>query len=75
MKVLLPMDSAVAKWPAVRVFGDSRFYLRQGQPVLAPRAPTARLGSLVPGQRAVSRHWRNPGRWPGRAAPIIGAMT
>ena len=36
---LLPSDSAVTQWPAVRVGGDAAFYLRQGQPVLAPRAP------------------------------------
>mgnify|MGYP001254995231 FL=1 len=38
--LLLPPDSAVARWPAVRVGGDAAFYLRQGQPVLVPRAPT-----------------------------------
>jgi tRNA pseudouridine55 synthase len=38
--LLLPPDSAVAQWPAVRVSGDVAFYLRQGQPVLVPRAPT-----------------------------------
>ncbi len=37
---LLPLDSAVTQWPAVRVGGDAAFYLRQGQPVLAPRAPS-----------------------------------
>lgn len=37
---LLPLDSAVADWPAVRLRGDAAFYLRQGQPVLVPRAPT-----------------------------------
>lgn len=37
---LLPSDSAVTQWPAVRVGGDAAFYLRQGQPVLAPRAPS-----------------------------------
>lgn len=37
---LLPSDSAVMQWPAVRVGGDAAFYLRQGQPVLAPRAPS-----------------------------------
>ena len=37
---LLPSDSAVTQWPAVRVRGDAAFYLRQGQPVLAPRAPS-----------------------------------
>lgn len=40
-EVLLPMDTPVAKWPAITVFGDSAFYLRQGQAVLVPRAPTA----------------------------------
>lgn len=38
--LLLPPDSAVASWPVVRVGKDAAFYLRQGQPVLAPRAPT-----------------------------------
>ncbi len=37
---LLPPDSAVAQWPAVRLGGDAAFYLRQGQPVLTPRAPS-----------------------------------
>lgn len=37
---LLPMESAAADWPAVSVSGDSAFYLRQGQPVLVPHAPT-----------------------------------
>ncbi len=37
---LLPTDSAVATWPAVRVRGDVAFYLRQGQPILAPHMPT-----------------------------------
>jgi tRNA pseudouridine55 synthase len=39
-ELLLPPDSAVAQWPAVRVRADVAFYLRQGQPVLAPHAPT-----------------------------------
>jgi tRNA pseudouridine55 synthase len=38
--LLLPPDSAVARWPVVRVGGDATFYLRQGQPVLVARAPT-----------------------------------
>ena len=38
--LLLPADSALPDWPALRVRGDSAFYLRQGQPVLVPRAPT-----------------------------------
>jgi len=39
-ELLLPLDSAVAQWPAVQMRGDAAFYLRQGQPVLVPHAPT-----------------------------------
>lgn len=39
--VLLPMDTPVQSWPAISVFGDTAFYLRQGQAVLTPHAPTA----------------------------------
>jgi tRNA pseudouridine55 synthase len=39
-ELLLPADSALPNWPAVRAQGDAAFYLRQGQPVLVPRAPT-----------------------------------
>ncbi len=38
--LLLPIDTALAAWPAVRVSADSAFYLRQGQAVLVPKAPT-----------------------------------
>lgn len=38
--LLLPVDTALADWPAVRVSADSAFYLRQGQAVLVPKAPT-----------------------------------
>lgn len=37
---LLPADSAVMDWPAVRVQGDAAFYLGQGQPILVSHAPT-----------------------------------
>jgi tRNA pseudouridine55 synthase len=36
---LLPMDSAAAQWPSLRLGADSAYYLRRGQPVLVPRAP------------------------------------
>ncbi|MCP4993585.1 MAG: tRNA pseudouridine(55) synthase TruB [Gammaproteobacteria bacterium] len=39
-ELLLPIDSALGHWPVVRLSSDSAFYLRQGQPVLVPRAPT-----------------------------------
>lgn len=48
---LLPVDSAVADWPAVSVLGDSAFYLRQGQPVLVPRAPTCGWVRLYQGEQ------------------------
>lgn len=52
-ELLLPLDSAVAQWPAVRVLADSAFYLRQGQPVLVPRAPTSQAGCPVSRRPAV----------------------
>jgi tRNA pseudouridine55 synthase len=39
--LLLPMESGLSQWPGVHLTGDAAFYLRQGQPVLVPRAPTA----------------------------------
>jgi len=47
---LLPLDSAVADWPAISVAGDSAFYLRQGQAVLVPRAPTRGWVRLYQGE-------------------------
>jgi tRNA pseudouridine55 synthase len=38
--LLLPIDTALGDWPAVRVSADSAFYLSQGQAVLVPKAPT-----------------------------------
>jgi tRNA pseudouridine55 synthase len=38
-EVILPTDSALARWPAVALDPDSSFYLRRGQPVLVPKAP------------------------------------
>ncbi len=37
---LLPVEAALAGWPAVRLDADLAYYVRQGQPVLVPRAPT-----------------------------------
>jgi len=49
--LLLPQDSAVAHWPAVHLRGDAAFYLRQGQPVLVPRAPTQGWVRLYEGEQ------------------------
>lgn len=40
-ELLLPVDSALQDWPAVYLSEDTAYYLRAGQPVLVPRAPTA----------------------------------
>ncbi len=38
---LQPVSSAVQQWPQVTLTGDAAYYLRQGQPVIVPHAPTA----------------------------------
>ncbi len=38
--LLLPIDSALASWPRVRLSDDAAYYLRKGQAVLVPHAPT-----------------------------------
>ncbi len=50
-ELLLPLESGLSQWPDVRLSGDAAFYLRQGQPVLVPHAPTAGLVRLYEGQR------------------------
>jgi tRNA pseudouridine55 synthase len=44
--LLLPLASALDHWPAVRLTADAAFYLRQGQAVLVPQAPTEGLVRL-----------------------------
>ncbi len=52
--LLLPVDRALERWPAVNLTSDSAFYLGQGQPVLVPRAPTSGLVRLYgPQQRFI----------------------
>ena len=38
---LLPVVSALAHWPQLRLSGDAAYYLRQGQAVMVPKAPTS----------------------------------
>ena len=38
--LLLPLDTGLAHWPEVRLNADSSFYLKQGQAVQVPKAPT-----------------------------------
>lgn len=37
---LLPAETALCHWPAISLDNDSAYYLRRGQPVQVPRAPT-----------------------------------
>jgi tRNA pseudouridine55 synthase len=37
---LHPVDSGVADWPDVHLGSDAAFYVKQGQPVMVPHAPT-----------------------------------
>ncbi len=43
---LLAVESALYDWPQLRLSADSAFYLRQGQAVLVPKAPTSGLVRL-----------------------------
>lgn len=49
-RLLLPMESGLVQWPGVRLSGDAAFYLRQGQPVLVPQAPTEGWVRLYEGE-------------------------
>jgi tRNA pseudouridine55 synthase len=49
---LLPVDTAVADWPRIELDRDGVYYLRQGQPLQVPRAPTeGRVALYGPGDR------------------------
>jgi tRNA pseudouridine55 synthase len=48
--LLLPLESGLAQWPGVHLSGDAAFYLRQGQPVLVPHAPTCGWVRLYEGE-------------------------
>lgn len=37
---LLPAESALYHWPAISLGSDSAYYIKRGQPVQVPRAPT-----------------------------------
>ena len=50
-QLLLPMESALTQWPEVNLSSDAAFYLKQGQPVMVPRAPTSGWVRLYQGER------------------------
>jgi len=39
-ELIMPMEEALAEWPDLQLTNDAAYYLRQGQPVLVPKAPT-----------------------------------
>jgi tRNA pseudouridine55 synthase len=45
--LLLPVSSAVRNWPIVSLSDATAFYIRQGQPVIVPHAPTSGHVQLV----------------------------
>lgn len=49
---LRPLETALADCPAVSLTENSAYYLRQGQPVLVPKAPTDGLVRLYGGNEA-----------------------
>lgn len=49
--LLLPMEAALTEWPALDLTENTAYYLRQGQPVLVPRAPTSGWVRLFAGER------------------------
>jgi tRNA pseudouridine55 synthase len=38
--LLLPMESALGHWPEVRLTDDAVYYMKQGQAIMVPQAPT-----------------------------------
>jgi|TARA_B100000315_G_scaffold29061_1_gene24735 tRNA pseudouridine55 synthase len=51
-ELLQPISSAVREWPEVRLSDNTAYYLRQGQPVIVPHAPTSgcvRLSEVLDG--------------------------
>jgi len=52
--LLLPIDTALSAWPEVRVSADTAFYLRQGQAVLIPKAPTEGWVRIYQGEQLLA---------------------
>ena len=48
--LLLPIETALSQWPDVKLSADAAFYLRQGQAVLVPKAPTSGWVRLFEGE-------------------------
>ena len=74
-RFLLPMESALEHWPEVCLSDDLAFFLRQGQAVFVPRAPTQGWVRL----RTADQRFLGVGRVldDGRVAPkrLIGGLS
>jgi len=46
-RLLIPFKEVFADWPAVQLTETLTFYLRQGQPVIVPQAPTGGMVKLL----------------------------
>jgi len=44
---LIPMHNALVDWPEINLSDNSAYYVRQGQPVLVPKAPSTGLVRLM----------------------------
>lgn len=49
--LLLGLDSAISDWPFVNLDADSAYYIKQGQPVIVPKAPTQGMLRIYAGDR------------------------
>lgn len=49
-EMLLPSETAIADWPGLNLSEDAAYYLKQGQAVLVPKAPTEGWVRLYEGQ-------------------------
>ncbi|RKZ91687.1 MAG: tRNA pseudouridine(55) synthase TruB [Candidatus Parabeggiatoa sp. nov. 1] len=73
--LLMPMHTALTHWPTVNLTADLAYYVRQGQAIQVPNAPTSGLVKLfadnVPNINAESNHFMGIGEVldDGRIAP------
>ena len=49
-ELLLPSETAIANWPGLNLSTDAAYYLKQGQAILVPKAPTEGWVRLYEGQ-------------------------
>lgn len=46
-QLLLPIDSALSNWPQLELSEALTYYIKQGQPIIVPKAPTNGLVRLI----------------------------